>query len=94
MTVVGELLFGAEKSDQPEANRSLVERLIDVCPVVPQNVDTARLYGSVKKRLQQKGRPIPENDIWIAAAALQYGLTVATDDAHFAQVEDLAIESW
>jgi len=94
VTVVGELLFGAEKSDQPEANRSLVERLIDVCPVVPQNVDTARLYGSVKKRLQQKGRPIPENDIWIAAAALQYGLTVATDDAHFAQVEDLAIESW
>lgn len=94
LTVVGELFFGAEKSGRPEANRSRVDRLIELCPVAPQSLDTARLYGMVKKRLKEKGRPIPENDIWIAAAALQYGLTVATGDPHFDHVEDLSVEAW
>ncbi len=94
LTVVGELYFGAEKSGRPEANRSSIDRLIELCPVVPQSLDTARFYGMVKKRLQEKGRPIPENDIWIAAVALQHGLTVATGDPHFDHVEDLPIEAW
>ena len=94
LTVVGELYFGAEKSGRPEANRSRIDRLIELCPVVSQSLDTARFYGLTKKRLQEEGRPIPENDIWIAAAALQHGLAVATGDPHFDHVEDLSVEAW
>jgi tRNA(fMet)-specific endonuclease VapC len=44
--------------------------------------------------LRAKGRPIPENDIWIAAVAKQYDLALFTRDAHFAEVESLRTESW
>lgn len=94
LTVVGELLFGAEKSSAPAANRAKVDRLIGLCPVAPQDLATARRYGVLKASLLGKGRPIPENDLWIAACALQHGLILATRDHHFEQVEGLAVEPW
>jgi tRNA(fMet)-specific endonuclease VapC len=92
--VVGELLFGAEKSSRPEGNRARVERLIGLCPVVPQDVETSRRYAILKAGLERKGRPIPENDLWIAACALQHGLILATRDRHFGDIEPLQIEPW
>ena len=94
VTVVGELLFGAEKSSRPEANRARVDRLIERCPVVPQDVATARQYGVVKAMLRSKGRPIPENDVWIAASALRHGLTLVTRNGHFDSIDGLQIEAW
>ncbi len=94
LTVVGELLFGAAKSKQYEANRQRVERLLEICPVIPQDLETARCYGELKARLQQMGQPIPENDIWIAACALQHDLILATNDHHFDRIEDLRVEAW
>lgn len=94
VTVVGELLFGAEKSQNSEANRSRVHRLVEVCPVVPLDLETAARYGLVKALLRSKGRPIPENDIWIAACALRHGLILATGDRHFEQVDGLRLDSW
>ena len=94
LTVVGELHFGAEKSGRPGTNRSRIDRLIELCPLAPQGLDTARFYGTIKKRLQEKGRPIPENDIWIAATAVQHDLAVATRDPHFDYVENLSVEPW
>jgi len=44
--------------------------------------------------LRAKGKPIPENDIWIAAIVKQYDLTVATRDGHFGNVEGLLTEVW
>jgi tRNA(fMet)-specific endonuclease VapC len=52
------------------------------------------LYGRIAQQLRRKGRPIPQNDIWIAATALQYDLTLVTRDEHFKQVEGLALETW
>ena len=71
-TVLGELCFGAEKSSRVEDNFTKIRRLANLCPVLVCDEETARRYGLIKKLLQQKGRPIPENDIWIAALALQY----------------------
>jgi len=59
--------------------------------ILPCDAETARLYGDVKHRLMAKGRPIPENDIWIAAIARQHGLAVATRDAHFQQIGGLSV---
>lgn len=53
------------------------------------DAETARQYGEVKNRLRLKGRPLPENDIWIAALALQYDLILVTRDGHFQEVENL-----
>jgi tRNA(fMet)-specific endonuclease VapC len=94
LTVVGELYFGSEKSREPVANRAKVERLIKLCPLAPQDLATARRYGALKAVLQQEGRPIPENDLWIAACSLQHGLILVTRDRHFERVRDLQLESW
>jgi len=61
---------------------------------VPCNAETAKKYGEIKNRLKEKGHPIPENDIWIAAIAQQYALTLVTRDAHFEGIENLKIEVW
>ncbi len=47
-----------------------------------------------KGGLHEKGRPIPENDIWIAAIARQHDLTLVSRDVHFGEVENLKVESW
>lgn len=56
--------------------------------------DTATIYGQVKQQIMSKGRPIPENDIWIAATALQHNLTLVTRDDHFQAVDNLNLEKW
>ena len=48
----------------------------------------------VKNRLREVGRPIPDNDVWIAATARSHDLVLVTRDAHFASVEGLTQESW
>lgn len=93
-TVVGELVFGAEKSGNPEANLDRIARLIGLCPLVPQDLDTAYRYGAVKAALQRKGQPIPENDLWISACALRHNLILAAHDRHFGYVDGLRIEDW
>ncbi|MCC7451029.1 MAG: type II toxin-antitoxin system VapC family toxin [Anaerolineae bacterium] len=92
--VLGELYFGAEKSEQKEANLKRVNRFAGDHVVLVCDTETARSYGSVAYQLRKKGRPIPVNDTWIAALALQYGLTLLTRDAHFKYVDNLSIETW
>ncbi len=92
--VLGELYAGALKSSRPAENLARIDAMIPVSAVLGCNAGTARLYGDIKHALLVKGRPIPDNDIWIAAVARQYALALATRDGHFAEVEDLALESW
>ena len=94
LTVVGELYFGAANSGRPDANKQRIEGLLAVCPVIPQDLKTSEIYGQIRAELRKKGRPIPENDIWIAACARQHGLTLVTRDRHFDEVDGLQTESW
>ena len=55
---------------------------------------TARRYGTIKNELRRKGRPIPENDIWIAATAIEHALVLVTRDDHFRETDGLEIEAW
>lgn len=55
------------------------------------DAETAYRYDEVKDMLRQKGRPIPENDIWIAAIAFQHELILLTSDMHFTEVENLGL---
>ncbi|MGC1414652.1 MAG: type II toxin-antitoxin system VapC family toxin [Candidatus Acidiferrum sp.] len=93
-TVLGELHYGARKSAQAAANQARIEEFAASVTILSCDAETARRYGQIKDRLRLKGQPIPENDIWIAACALQYGLFLATRDDHFRGVDGLRIETW
>ena len=62
--------------------------------VLPVEEATAGRYAEVRDELRAKGRPIPENDVWIAALARQHGLPVVTHDDHFEHVEGLRRLVW
>lgn len=93
-TVIGELFYGARKSGRSEENLRRIEEFAADNTVLSCDEDTARLYGEVKSVLQRKGRPIPENDIWIAAAALQHDLILVSRDEHFEAAEGVRRERW
>jgi tRNA(fMet)-specific endonuclease VapC len=92
--VLGELYYGAHKSERSVANLARVEEFAANNIVLVSDTETAQQYGQIKSELRAKGRPIPENDIWIAAVARQYQLTLVTRDGHFNNVDGLLIEVW
>jgi tRNA(fMet)-specific endonuclease VapC len=92
--VIGELFFGAFKSGRPKANSARIENFAAVNAVLACDIGTGREYGRIKKLLHKKGRPIPENDIWIAALAREHGLTLVSRDEHFQQIDELKRAEW
>jgi tRNA(fMet)-specific endonuclease VapC len=92
--VVGELLYGALKSAQIRSNVERIEEFVVTNSVLSCDLETARYYGQIKHRLGRKGRPLPDNDLWIAAVAQQHGLTVVSRDKHFQEVNNLKVEVW
>jgi len=90
--VLGELYYGAHKSSRASENLARLDAFAAQSAVLACTVDTARHYGEVKHRLRLKGRPIPENDVWVAAIAVQHGLTLLTRDTHFSEVDGLSTE--
>jgi tRNA(fMet)-specific endonuclease VapC len=91
---LGELHYGARKSGRSQKNLERIEEFAANNTIIECNANTARQYGDVKNKLRIKGRPLPENDVWIAALALQHDLTLVTRDAHFQEVENLQTISW
>lgn len=91
---VGELHYGARKSKRFKENLEKIEQLGSTSVVLSCDGETGYWYGIVKDKLRRIGHPIPENDIWIAALGLQHGLSVATRDKHFQQVDGLKVEMW
>ena len=92
--VLGELTYGALNSRAVDANLAKLSDLARQCRFVPVDEPIVAEYGRVKTELKKQGRPIPENDIWIAAVARQHLLTIATRDKHFQAVDDVANEIW
>ncbi len=92
--LVGELFFGAPKSTHVRENVARLEEFVVANTVLPCDTGTARAYGELKNRLRRKGRPVPDNDIWIAALALQHELTLVPRDQHFQEVDKLVTEIW
>ena len=92
--VIGELYYGALASGRKAANLQRIEELVRVSDVLVCDAQTARSYGDVKLLLREKGRPIPENDVWIGAIAAQHGLILASRDTHFDDIPGLAREAW
>jgi tRNA(fMet)-specific endonuclease VapC len=87
--VVGELRYGALNSTRVEQNLVEVERLVARCRILDVTVATAQVYARLRLDLKQKGKPIPENDLWIAALCVEHNLPLAFVDSHFDAVDGL-----
>ena len=89
--VVGEQLFGFRQGASYERNltelRSFLERpYVSLVPVGPVTADR---YSRVMTALKAKGRPIPTNDVWIAAHAMETGADLVSADGHFEHVDGI-----
>lgn len=94
VVALGELYYGAMKSTRIDANIDRIDQLGQTASVLGCDSQTSRHYGQIKNNLRHKGRPIPDNDIWIAAIAQQHDLTVVSRDAHFQEVDSVSMEEW
>ena len=92
--VLGELYYGANKSLRVAENVANIHEFAARSSILVCDTRTAQEYGQIKNSLRAKGRPIPENDIWIAALGKQHNLVLITRDAHLGEVDGLAIEAW
>ena len=90
-TVIGELLAGFACGSQTARNRRELAEFLQAPRIQLLQIDaeTAEHYASAFALLRRKGRPVPTNDLWIAATALQHGYAVFTRDAHFGAIENL-----
>lgn len=90
---IGELLSGFRGGQRERENRAELDDFL-VSPRVkalPIDENTAEFYAVILDQLRRQGQPIPTNDIWIAAAAMQHGLTLYSFDAHFQKIEGLLL---
>ncbi|MFL6262896.1 MAG: type II toxin-antitoxin system VapC family toxin [Thermoanaerobaculia bacterium] len=92
--VIGEYRYGLLGSRHRAHLQGLLEILIRESFVLRVDETTAEMYSQVRDDLRQKGRPIPENDIWIAALARQHRQPVVSRDGHFDYVPDLRRVAW
>ncbi|HUI83659.1 MAG TPA: type II toxin-antitoxin system VapC family toxin, partial [Candidatus Binatia bacterium] len=92
--VLGELRYGALASSCVAENLARLERFSTPIPVLPCDTETVTHYADIRFGLRKKGKPIPENDIWIAAIARQHGLRLLSRDSHFQQIENLDVETF
>ena len=92
--VLGELLYGAKNSKNVDENIQKIKQFMDQCVLLFVNELISIHYSDVKLALKRKGRPIPENDIWIGATAIHHGLTLSSRDDHFSFIDGLILEKW
>lgn len=92
--IIGELCFGAQKSEKVTENLYRINMFIEEHLLFSCDLETAHWFGIIKNQLRRKGVPIPNNDIWIAAIAMQHGLILVTRDSHFDVIESLQTERW
>lgn len=91
--VLGELLAGFRLGRRDAANRGELDEFLSSprVEVLPVDEGTAEYYRAVLFALRTKGKPIPTNDLWIAAGAQQHGCALYSYDAHFREVDGLMV---
>jgi len=89
VTVAGELLFGAKNSKKRIANFEVFRNFIGTCEVLDINFLVSEVYSDIRLALFKKGKPIPENDLWIAAICIANDLPLFSKDKHFEEIAGL-----
>jgi tRNA(fMet)-specific endonuclease VapC len=97
MSVVtfGELMYGAEKSQARDKALKVLDQLRSSIQVLEIPVVAGQHYGQIRARLEKMGKPIGNNDLWIAAHALSEDRVLVTNNTQeFSRVEGLHLENW
>lgn len=92
--VLGEYRFGLRGSAQRALRESHLNGFCRSCQVLGILESTTAHYATIRHHLRIHGRPIPENDIWIAALALEFNLPILSRDRHFDQVPGVVRLDW
>ncbi|MCY4397790.1 MAG: type II toxin-antitoxin system VapC family toxin [Gemmatimonadetes bacterium] len=90
--VLGELMYGFRHGSRFERNARAIRAFLDnpYVSFVPVGETTADRYSRIAASLRAKGRPIPTNDVWIAAHAMETGADLVSADRHFERVDGIA----
>jgi predicted nucleic acid-binding protein len=92
--VLGELTAGFLMGRNEKRNRAILKDFLSSPRVIIAEIDeeTSERYAVIVQSLRMKGTPIPTNDLWIAASAMQHGLEVLTTDKHYLEVPQIITE--
>ena len=91
----GELCYGASKSRQKAKALAQLEELVQDIPAVDLDSRASQVYGEIRAALEQQGRLIGNNDLWIGAHALAMNLTLVTNnEREFKRIPGFSVENW
>lgn len=90
--VVGELIFGALNSSHVEQNLARYKKLIQRSRTLEIKESTAVTYAKTRLSLKKKGKPIPENDLWIASLCIENKIPLISKDVHFENIDNLTLK--
>lgn len=95
LVTYGELEFGALRSHNTQKALDILDELVTYIPILPIETDAAKHYANIRADLAQKGTPIGNNDLWIAAHTRSLGHTLVSNNIkEFKRVENLKLENW
>lgn len=92
--VIGEYRYGLTRSRRRRTLLPLLDELTRESIVLPIGVETAAAYAVVREALRTQGTPIPENDVWISALAIEHGLDIVSRDTDFDRVAGIRRRGW
>jgi tRNA(fMet)-specific endonuclease VapC len=91
---VGEILFGAYRNKWGSAKLELLETRLRAVTIVPYDWAVCHTYGELKARVLEIGKPVGDNDLWIAACAVRHSIALVSNNrAHFENIPGLALIS-
>lgn len=92
--VLGELHAGFRRGTRRTENERNLSRFLSSPRVAVADVveETAVRYAEILSFLKDAGTPVPTNDIWIAASAMQHGLRLVTTDAHYRKIPQVVLD--
>lgn len=92
---LGELRFGAEKSQSKEKALKVIDEFISMIQVAELDEDVADHYAQIRQALSSKGQIIGSNDLWLAAhARANNWVMVTNNEKEFLRVDGLRVENW
>jgi len=93
VVVIGELLAGFKGGAREQQNRKLLDEFLEreTVLMLPVTIKTAEVFAELMHRLKKAGNPIPINDVWIAAQAVEAGAFLVTYDKHFSSIAGLLL---
>lgn len=92
--VLGELYTGINRVTNKAKHLKMLADFLTLCRIVHIDATTSRLYGEIMATLYKKGKPLPTNDVWIAAITKQYKFTLITKDNHFKEIKNIIVKYW